>query len=214
MSEKYHDTRFAVDPRRDVLWRALWKYYFRYRISPEDCVLDIGCGHGQFINNVIARRRLATDTWPTMPEYVADGVEARVGSATDLEWIEDGSVDFAFASNLFEHLTQDEFCTALRILRPKMSTNGSLTILQPNYRYAFREYFDDYTHLSIYSHVSISDFLSANAWDVIEIKPRFLPLTIKSKLPVWPALIAAYLRSPLKPFAKQMLVTAKPSRGE
>jgi hypothetical protein len=44
---------------------------------------------------------------------------------------------------------------------------------------------------------------------VIETRPRFLPLTIKSRLPVHPALIAAYLKSPIKPLAKQMSLRAR-----
>jgi SAM-dependent methyltransferase len=213
VSEGYHSSRLIHDPRRDTVWKALWRYHFSRRISAGDCVLDLGCGYGEFINNVSARRRLALDLWPQMPDHVAPGVEAHVGPVTALDWIEDGSVDFAFASNLMEHLPQQDFAAALDALRPKLSAKGSLTLLQPNYRYAFREYFDDYTHVAVYSHVSLADFLTARGWDVVEVKPRFLPLTVKSRLPVSPWLIAAYLRSPIKPMGKQMLVCARPQRG-
>jgi hypothetical protein len=81
--------------------------------------------------------------------------------------------------------------------------------LQPNYRYAFREYFDDYTHITVWSHVSLADFLVANGFEIVELLPRFLPLTVKSRLPVWPFLIWAYLALPIKPLGKQMLVVAK-----
>jgi SAM-dependent methyltransferase len=212
MSAGYHETRLAQDARRDVVWKALWRYFFRHRIAPQDCVLDLGCGYGDFINNVEARRRLALDLWPQMPVHVAPGVEAHVGPATELGWIEDGSVDFAFASNLFEHIPQPAFAEVLEALKAKLSARGRLTILQPNYRYAYREYFDDYTHVSVYSHVSLADFLSANGWEVVEVRPRFLPLTVKSRLPVSPALIGAYLKSPIKPMGKQMLLVAAPLR--
>jgi hypothetical protein len=98
----------------------------------------------------------------------------------------------------------------LEALRAKLSPRGTLNILQPNYRYAYREYFDDYTHVSVYSHVSIADFLSANGYDIIDVQPRFLPLTVKSRLPVWSPLIGLYLNSPVKFAGKQMLVRAKP----
>jgi hypothetical protein len=144
-------------------------------------------------------------------DYVDPDVERVLGSATDLDFIEDRAINFAFASNLFEHLSQADFARVLEILRVKLAENGTLNILQPNYRYAYREYFDDYTHVSIFSHITIADFLRANRFDVIEIRPRFLPLTVKSRLPVSPWLIRAYLASPIKPLAKQMLIRARRS---
>ena len=91
-----------------------------------------------------------------------------------------------------------------------MAKDGTLTILQPNYRYAYREYFDDYTHVAIYSHISLADLLTAHGWDVVEVRSRFLPLTVKSRMPVWAPLIGAYLAAPIKPLGKQMLIVARP----
>jgi SAM-dependent methyltransferase len=212
VSEGYHESRFAADARRDVLWRSLWRYYFRGIVPADGCVLDLGCGYGQFINEVSAKRRIALDAWPGFPRYLAPGVEAIVGDVTDLTQIGDGAVDFAFASNLFEHVTQADFAAVLETLRQKLTRTGTLTILQPNYRYAYREYFDDYTHVQVYTHVSLPDFLIAHGYEVIEVRPRFLPLTVKSRLPVWPLLIKLYLGSPIKPMGKQMLIRARPRR--
>jgi SAM-dependent methyltransferase len=209
----YHETRLAADPRRATVWQALWRYFFRHRIQPGDTVLDLGCGYGDFINNVTAHRRIALDLWPEMPRHVAPGVEAIVAPVSDLSTIEDGSVDYAFASNLFEHVPQDVFAAVLGQLRKKLSARGTLTVLQPNYRYAYREYFDDYTHVAVYTHASLADFFGAHGWEVVESRPRFLPLSVKSRFPVWPPLIAAYLKSPLKPLGKQMLLVARPVRG-
>jgi SAM-dependent methyltransferase len=208
----YHESRLKQDARRNVLWRSLWRYHFSRHIASSDCVLDLGSGYGEFINNVAAVRRIAVDTWHRLPENLAPGIECHVGKSHELAWLADGAVDFAFASNLFEHLSQAEFAATLDALRPKLSAKGTLTILQPNYRYAFREYFDDYTHITVYSHISLADFLRAHGWEVIEVRPRFLPLTIKSRLPVSPLLIAAYLASPVKPMGKQMLIRARPVR--
>jgi len=206
----YHDSRLTQDARRDTVWKALWRYVFRHRIAADDCVLDLGCGYGEFINNVTARRRIGLDMWPGIRKHLGPGVEGIVGSVTDLGGIDDASVDFAFASNLFEHISQADFAKVLASLKTKLSARGTLTILQPNYRYACREYFDDYTHVSIYSHVSLADFLVANGYEVIEVRPRFLPLTVKSRLPVSPLLIGLYLASPFKPMGKQMLLVARP----
>jgi SAM-dependent methyltransferase len=208
--DDYHRSRLPPDKRRDVLWETLWRYYFSAMVDPDDCVLDLGAGYGNFINAAVARRRIAIDAWDGFPAHLAPGIEHKVGSVADLEFLDDGAVDFAFASNLFEHLTRDDFSAVLAALRRKLSAKGTLTIVQPNYRYAFREYFDDYDHKSVYSHVSLADYLVANGYEVFQVEPRFMPLSIKGRLPITPFLIRAWLASPIKPIGKQMLIRARP----
>ena len=205
----YHDTRLTYDERRDLLWKTLCDAYFQSLISKDACVLELGAGYGHFINHIQCRHRIAVDQWAEMPQFVNSDVEAHVGNVMDLDFIADDSVDFVFASNLFEHLTQADFAVVLEQLRSKLKSSGTLNILQPNYRFAYREYFDDYTHISIYSDRSIVDFLSTNGFKVIDCKPRFLPLTIKSSLPVSSLLIRMYLKSPIKLIGKQMFIRAE-----
>jgi SAM-dependent methyltransferase len=207
----YFKTRLPADPRRETLWKALNDYYFSGIIQPSACVLELGAGYGHFINNVRARRRIAVDIWEGLPSYLEPEIEWRVGSVEDLSFLADSSVDFVFASNLFEHVTQAVFSSVLRQLKTKLAPGGMLTILQPNYLFAYREYFDDYTHVTVYSHISLCDFLAANGFEVMNCQPRFMPLTVKSRLRVSPWLIRAYLHSPIKPLGKQMLIRARVS---
>jgi len=209
VTSAYHKVRLGHQPKRSVVWAALWRYYFRYRIAATDTVLDLGCGYGDFINHVIAKRRIALDLWPEFVTHIAPGIETLVAPLTDLSALEDGTIDYAFASNVVEHVTKEEFASLLAGLKRKLSARGRLTLIQPNYRYASAEYFDDYTHISIWSHVSLADFLMANGYEVIEVRPRFLPLTVISSIPIFPPLIGLYLISPFKPLGKQMLLSAR-----
>lgn len=204
----YHETRLAFDSRRDVLWRTLCEACFQRLVQPADCVLELGAGYGHFINHIRCGRRIAVDKWEGLLHYVDSGVIAHIGDVTDLSFVPDRSVDFVFASNLVEHLTQAEFGVLLEQVRAKLKPGGTLNLLQPNYRFAYREYFDDYTHVSVYSDRSLVDCLASHGYRVIDCRPRFLPLTVKSRVPVWPLLIRLYLRLPFKPLAKQMLIRA------
>ena len=208
MGSEYFQTRLAYDLRREVLWRALYRYYFSRLIADTDCVLELGAGYGHFINQVRTKKAIAVDSWEGFTDYLRPGIEARVGEVTDLSFLASSSIDFMFASNLFEHLSQNEFASVLWQLKRILASRGTLNLSQPNYYYASRKYFDDYTHRTIYSHTSICDFLEAHGYRVIECRPRFLPLTIKSSLPVSPFLIRLYLHSPWKPLGKQMLIRA------
>jgi len=211
--KKYFQSRRSSDSRRAVLWKTLWDCHFRFLIGDDDTVLDLGAGHCDFINQVRARTRFAVDQSPGILKHAAPGIHAHVGELTDLGWLADGSVDFAFSSNVFEHISQADLSRILTQLRAKLSQRGRLCLIQPNYRYSYREYFDDYGHVTVFSHVSLQDFLTANDFRILDCRPRFLPLTLKSRLPVHPLLIRAYLASPLKPQGKQMLVLAEPARS-
>jgi SAM-dependent methyltransferase len=204
----YHDTRFAPDPRRRILWQTLVACEFQKDIPRHGLVLELGAGYGFFINAVQARRRFAVDIWPGMLEHLAPGVEGLVTDIAQLDGVADSSLDYVFSSNCFEHVSQPKLVDCLAELRRKMKPGATITIMQPNFKYCAREYFDDYTHVSIYTANGLSDLLAANGFRVIRCVPRYLPFTIKSWLPVNPLLIRLYLRSPFKPLAKQMLITA------
>jgi len=87
-----------------VLWRTLYHHHFARMIAPGDCVLELGAGYGCFINAVTARRRIAIDAWDGFVDHLEPSVESHVCSVTDLSFLETASVNFAFASNLFEHI--------------------------------------------------------------------------------------------------------------
>jgi ubiquinone/menaquinone biosynthesis C-methylase UbiE len=207
----YYESRFQYDERREILWKTLCRAYFDKLVKPEDHVLDLGAGYANFINHVRCRQRTAIDQSPMLKKCADPRVTVRTGSVTDLQFLRDGSVNFVFASNLFEHLTQQDFSVVLTQLKQKLAPGGTVNILQPNYRLAYRQYFDDYTHVSIYSDVSLCDFIRANGYRIIESRPGFLPFSMKSRFPVVPWLIRLYLLLPWKPFAGQMFVRATPA---
>jgi ubiquinone/menaquinone biosynthesis C-methylase UbiE len=206
--DTYHNTRFTADPRRRVLWQTLVDSVFQKQIPPDSVVLELGAGYGDFINSVKARRRIAVDCWAGMTAHLEPGIESLITSVTQLDGVADNSVDYVFSSNCFEHVSQKDLVACLAQLQRKMKPGATLTMVQPNFKYAFREYFDDYTHISVYTDRSLTDLLSANGFKITRCEPRFLPLTIKTGAPVHPLLIRLYLASPFKPLGKQMLISA------
>ncbi len=210
MGNEYHESRLTYDPKREILWKTLVTYYFQKMISEDAHVLELGAGYCDFINHVKANKKMALDLWPGVVDYAANDVECVVSDIAGELDISDNTLDFVFASNIFEHISQEKLAETLLNLKKKLKKTSTLCILQPNYRFAYKEYFDDYTHVSIWSDVSLSDFLHVNGFRVRRIHPGFLPLSIKSRLPTHPWLIRAYLKSPIKPLAKQMLLFAEP----
>ena len=91
--------------------------------------------------------------------------------------------------------------------------DGQLILMQPNFKYCYRTYFDDYTHLQIFTHEGIYDLLEMAGLKIEAIDPRFMPVNMKStlklNLPFLPLIVRAYLALPWRPLAGQMLVVAQ-----
>ncbi len=208
-AEGYFRTRLAYDDKRRVLWQTLVQEVFQPMVAADDTVLELGAGWCDFINHVTARHRIAVDVWTGIATQAAEGVQTHVGSVESLDFIDDATVNLVFASNLLEHLTLAEVDATVAEAHRVLAPGGRLVLVQPNYRLCAERYFDDYTHVSVWSEVGMSSYLSAKGWQLEQVKGRFLPLTVKSRLPVSRTLIRTYLRSPLKPLAGQMLVVAR-----
>jgi SAM-dependent methyltransferase len=204
----YHHTRFRPCRGRAVVWAAIAEYLQRY-VPREGAVLDLGSGYCDFINAIAAARKWAVDLYIDPAERAAEGVICLRTDATDLGAVPDESLDLVFASNLLEHLTDDQLALTMLGVRSKLRHGGRFISIQPNYAYCYRNYFDDYTHVRVFSHVSLPDFLAAQGFAIERVTPRFLPFSMKSRLPKWRCLVRAYLRSPIRPLAKQMLVVAR-----
>ncbi|MCX5634459.1 MAG: hypothetical protein NTW55_01260 [Planctomycetota bacterium] len=98
-----------------------------------------------------------------------------------------------------------------------LKTGGTLIILQPNIRYAYKVYWDFFDHNIPLSDRSIVEALLLTGFKVDRLIPRFLPYTTKSKIPQNTFLVKAYLKIPLvwKLLGKQMLVIChRDKKGE
>ncbi len=212
--QEYFRTRFVYDPRREPVWREVTRWIQNHYIPDDSRVLDLGAGYCDFINSVSnARERYAVDIFEKLDQYAAEGVTANVADCTDLSFFADNALDVVFASNLFEHLTHDELLLCIdeirRVLRPK----GRLILMQPNFKYCYKTYFDDYTHLQIFTHMGLYDLLEMAGMRVTACHPKFMPVNMKStlklNLPCLGLIVRAYLSSPIKPLAGQMLMVAE-----
>lgn len=105
--ERLYANRFPEAERRAKaeLWRTLCDAFFDRYIPGDGAVLDVGAGYCDFINSVRARRKVAVDLNPDTPRHAAEGVEVHSLPLETLgDAIEPGTIDVAFASNVFEHL--------------------------------------------------------------------------------------------------------------
>lgn len=205
----YHEAHLPEDPARAVVWNVVAHYLAPWMPANGD-VVEIGAGYCAWINNVAAARRVAVDVWPEVARFAAPGVEARVLDASrELLTLGAASFDVVLASNILEHFEPGVAISVVEDVHRVLKPGGRLIIIQPNFRYAAKQYFDDYTHRSVFTDVSLPNLLRAHGFRIERVQPRFLPYSMRgSRLPIRSWTVRAYLRSPIKPMAGQMLVIA------
>ena len=207
----YYATRYVPDPNRARTWQHITHFLGRWIASDAD-VLELGAGYCDFSNALQARSRTAMDLDEAVRHSAAAGVRAEVGDCTDLSRFATSSFDVVFASNLLEHLDRPAGERLVREAGRVLRAGGHLVLMQPNFRLRPREYFDDYTHVAVYSDRSLPDFLESLGLETVDVMPRFLPQSMKSRFSGLTAVVPWYLRSPVKPLAGQMLVVARRPR--
>jgi SAM-dependent methyltransferase len=206
----YFKARFTPDPRRAAVWRELVRYVSR-DIRDRSCILDLGCGYGDFINAVAADRKLALDLNAGAREWLAPDVTFLGGDCADLSALAEASVGTVFASNLLEHVPRERVPVVLGEVRRVLRPGGRVLLIQPNYRLGPARYFDDYTHVTVFSDVSLCDWLRAGGFVIRRCVPGLLPFSMNSPLPKHPLLVRLYLHAPVRPLARQMYVVAERS---
>lgn len=210
----YHAAHLPENPARRVVWKVVAEHLARW-VPRDGHVLEVGAGYCEWINHVSGTRRVAVDVWPEIRRYAAPGVETKVLDASrDLATLGAASFDAVLASNVLEHFDPGVAASVVeevgRLLRP----GGRFIIVQPNFRYSAKHYFDDYTHRSVFTDVSLANLLRAHGFTVDHVEPRFLPYSMRgTKLPIRSWTVRLYLRSPFKPMAGQMLIVASKPAG-
>ena len=206
-AEAYFAGRYAFDPGRTRVWRAIAEHLQRY--VPEGAtVCELGAGYADLVNQLRAPRKYAVDRFEGTARYCAAGVTFLLGDVSRLA-LADDSIDVLFASNLLEHLAEECLSATMDEIVRTLRQGGRLVIVQPNYPYCYRRYWDDFTHVKAWSHESLPDYLRSRGLEVERVEPRCLPLSFKGRLPRSYWLTRLYLGLPWRPLAAQMLVVAR-----
>lgn len=214
--QRFPEEGAAHSQWRRGLWQILVDDFFSRWIEEDATVLDFGCGHGEFINAVRAKRRIAVDIRHASAQYLDDGVEFVSASDVRVPSIADGTLDVIFCSNLLEHLP--DRATVTRLLREferMLLPTGRLLILGPNLRYTGSAYWDFFDHILPITDKSLVEALATADLVPEKLIPRFLPYTTVGSRRVPLALVRPYLRMPLawRFFGAQLFAVSRPKRS-
>ena len=211
--QRLYEKRFAGQRQyRNSIWRILVDNYFARWIPQRAAVLDLGCGHCEFINNVRSETRFGMDLNPDSVQQATPGVRILSQSCSETWALPDNSLDVVFSSNFFEHLytKQDLRATLLqawRCLRP----GGRIIAMGPNIRYLPGEYWDFYDHYLALTELSLGEVMTETGFTLEEQIPRFLPYTMSRgrQRPLWMLRLYLMLTFAWSLLGKQFLVVAR-----
>ncbi|OGG05893.1 hypothetical protein A3D05_03145 [Candidatus Gottesmanbacteria bacterium RIFCSPHIGHO2_02_FULL_40_24] len=209
-----YSVRYSEEEKRlkKNYWKILCEDFFQKFIDKNATVLDLAAGHCEFINNIKGFKKYAVDIDSRIKKYADKNVAVIIAPAEKLPANLTQQIDVVFMGCFLEHLPSKDaivkvFHNIFRILKP----GGKLIILNPNFRFSTAEYWDYFDHLIPVSDRSIIELLKAMKYKIDYYLPKFVPNTIKDKLPKSPYLLKLYLRMPyLFPiFGKQMFIVAR-----
>ncbi len=197
---------------RNEVWQVLVTQFFSRFIKTDATVLDVGCGYGEFINNVVCQKKYGIDLNARSKQQLNPAVTF-LEQDCSLPWpLPDESLDVVFTSNFFEHLTSkqalgDTLAQAWRCLK----SGGRMMAMGPNIRFIGGAYWDFWDHHLALTDSSIAEALRVRDFQIERVIDRFLPYTMVNHRAVPSTLVSIYLKSPFlwRIFGKQFLVFAR-----
>lgn len=196
---RIYETRFEKNQAyRRKIWSVLISEVFQPHVPVQGSVLDLGCGYGEFINQIKCARKIAMDLNPNAPRFLGEDVQFLEQDCSARWPCSDEELDVVFTSNFFEHLPSKESLKmtldqAYRCLKP----GGKLIAMGPNIRFLPGSYWDFWDHHLPLSDRSLAEGLQSCGFTVVECHDRFLPYTMVNQRakPAW--MVIAYLRLPV-----------------
>lgn len=198
-------------PYRDRVWKVLARGFFQAYVPPDAAVLDLGCGWGEFINNIDARLKYGMDLNPESERRLAPNVVFLKQDCSTTWRLPDAVLDVVFTSNFFEHLPSKEALRATLIeARRCLKPGGTLICLGPNVKYLPGAYWDFWDHYVPLTELSLGELVELLGFHVATRRARFLPYSMSQGFAPPTAFLSLYLRLPVlwRFFGRQFLVVA------
>jgi SAM-dependent methyltransferase len=201
---------------REIYRTEVWKTLIRYRsqgyIPAHAAVLDLGCGYGEFINNIQCESKYGMDLNPATRNKLRPEVTFLAQDCSAPWALPDQTLDVVFTSNFFEHLlSKSDLTRTIAEATRCLKVGGRLIAMGPNIKFVGGAYWDFYDHHLALTELSLKEAFEAAGLQTEFVRGRFLPYTMVNAPPYPLTLLRLYLALPLawKVLGKQFLVTAR-----
>lgn len=215
LQQEYSKRFTGIAAYRVKVWEMLTRDFFSRWIPSSSTVLDLGCGWGEFINQIAAARKYGMDLNPDSPSKLSQEVTFLHQDCSRQWQLPDNHLDAVFTSNFFEHLPDKTslartLVQAFRCLKP----GGCLICLGPNIKYLGGRYWDFWDHYLPLTELALQEGCELTGFKTEQVTARFLPYSMSQGFTPPLAFSQLYLKLPFlwRFFGKQFLVIMrKPS---
>ena len=180
----YFATKDQDDERLLNTINKFLKFNNLKKIEKDTKLLDLGSGPGSFVN--VCKKK----------GVFAKGLDAgnnNINLEIDKINENDKSYDFISMINLIEHLKTHK--NVMNDIKRLLKDDGLLLIMTPNFKYCYKKFYDDPTHVTPFTNKSIKEFLKL--YDFYEISN--VPFLVDKSLFFWKNKFK-YLLASLLPF--------------
>jgi SAM-dependent methyltransferase len=197
---------------RRKIWRILIRDFFGRLVQPAEKVLDLGCGYGEFINEIDVSQKFAMDLNSDAARFLKPGIEFICQDCSQPWPIAPATLDTVFSSNFFEHLPDKATLgRTLDQIRLALKPEGVLIAMGPNIKHLPGNYWDFWDHYLPLTELSLGEALENRGFAITRSTSRFLPYTMAVGVQYPPVFLSLYLRLPWAwhVFGRQFLVVAR-----
>jgi SAM-dependent methyltransferase len=187
--------QFVSQAKKQTIWHEIAEYFYQTLDKPQR-ILDSAGGMCEFINAVPSAEKWVIDISETVKNFANPDVKIIIGDSLEVA-IPDNYFDAVFISNFLEHLhTQEEVAHFLERMYATLKPGGKIAIIGPNFKYAYRQYFDFADHTVCLSELGVEEHLYGAGFKILKSYAQFLPLSFRGGLPVHKLLVRLYLHMP------------------
>ncbi|HMK18619.1 MAG TPA: class I SAM-dependent methyltransferase [Chitinophagaceae bacterium] len=211
--DRIYEFRFrGIDQsKKRITWEEIAGFMYK-KLGKPKVILDPAAGKCELINAIQSEEKWAVDLNDYfIKKYVAPSVKIVVGDIFRVQ-LPQNYFDGVFVSNFLEHLnSQEEVAAFLEKMYRSIRPGGRIAIMGPNFKYAYRSYFDFADHTVVLSELGVAEHIYGAGFELENVHPKFLPLSFRGGMPVSRFLVKSYLSMPFawKIFGKQFLVIAR-----
>jgi SAM-dependent methyltransferase len=197
--------------KKKIVWEEIAGFIYK-KLSEPASILDPAAGMCELINAIKSGERWAVDLNEYFIGTYADPkVKIVVGDIFKVA-LPECHFDAVFVSNFLEHLdSQFQVAEFLERMFACVKPGGKIAIMGPNFKYAYRSYFDFADHTVILSELGLAEHLYGAGFEIEKVYPQFLPLSFRGGMPVNRLFVKMYLSLPFawRILGKQFLLIGR-----